>query len=301
MVTLDVLIPHFRDPDGLAKSLRSIAAQNWTGKLRVLVLDDGSPDEDFRKAQRKVEEFPRAISLLRNEKNVGRPVTRNRLLAASEAPYLAWLDAGDTWHADKLRIQFEHLRRLEYTGWDTRRVWVTCHYQWVVEGTKPRTRYQKTQGDQLQNLLLGDDLRAYLWTLLGRREAFQAAGLFDEHLPRLQDLDYFVRFVRAGGSIGVPPSRLPLSEYYKSDVGRDHVQVADSAERIFQKNRSVYEKYGRDFVDRVLWKNARLSARFAAHNAAYVASLYYLLRGGLRVPRYIVQRVCHKLLSRLSK
>ena len=301
MATLDVLIPHFRDPAGLAKSLCSIATQNWTGNLRVLVLDDGSSEGVFSQVQKTVERFPRAISLLRNEENVGRPKARNRLLAASDAPYIAWLDAGDTWHVDKLRIQFEHLRRLEYTGCDIHRVWITCHYQWIVEGAKPRMRHQKIEGDQLESLLIGDDLRAYLWTLLGRREAFQAAGLFDEQLLRLQDLDFFIRFVRAGGNIEVPPARVPLCDYYKSDVGRDHVQVSKSAERIFQKNRSIYEKYGQDFVNRALWKNARLSARFANHNNARGASIYYLLRGAMRVPRFIVQRIHHRIFARFSK
>ena len=63
--------------------------------------------------------------------------------------------------------------------------------------------------------MLGRRLRAYLWTLLGTARAFKAAGRFDERLPRLQDLDYFLRFIAAGGTLVVPPGNehaLPLSQ-----------------------------------------------------------------------------------------
>ena len=44
---LDVLMPHFRDVAGLTLSLASVAGQGWTGDLRLVVVDDGSPEADF--------------------------------------------------------------------------------------------------------------------------------------------------------------------------------------------------------------------------------------------------------------
>ncbi|TVP78331.1 glycosyltransferase, partial [Thioalkalivibrio sp.] len=54
---LDVLIPHYRNPDGLAQSLQSIADQDWLGtdattaRLRVIVLDDGSDAADMTQVE----------------------------------------------------------------------------------------------------------------------------------------------------------------------------------------------------------------------------------------------------------
>ena len=92
--------------------------------------------------------------------------------------------------------QFEHLSRLRFAGEDIGQVWVTCHYDWQWSGRRARLKKQEVAGDQLRELMLGERLRAYLWTLLGSAEAFKAVGRFDERLPRLQDLDYFIRFVR---------------------------------------------------------------------------------------------------------
>jgi len=58
---------------------------------------------------------------------------------------------------------------------------------------------QVTEQDQIKALLLGKNLRAYLWTVLCEAGSLRDVGRFDENLGRLQDLDYFIRFVLKGG------------------------------------------------------------------------------------------------------
>jgi len=236
---LDVLIPHYRDPEGLAAALASIAAQDWLAdpshRLRVIVVDDGSGAADQAAARAACDAFAaasgQAVLLDALPENQGRPAARNRLLDLARAPYMAWLDAGDIWYRQKLSAQFAHLAALEARGQDTARLWVSCAYDWDQGGQRRPVR-QLVAGDQIRALLAGTDLRAYLWTLLGRAEAFRLAGRFDPRLPRLQDLDYFLTFLRAGGEITLPsgtgPESEPLCCYFKSDIGRDAAQVAAS-------------------------------------------------------------------------
>lgn len=261
---------------GLSLSLASIRAQTWTGDIRIVVVDDGSPKKEFRAAQALLEDQPLPFALLRNDENRGRPYTRNRLLDSIDGEYVAWLDVGDVWYPEKIALQFEHIQRLRFAGRDLGRIWVTCDYDWQREGARRYVVQQVTEGDQLRELFLGERLRAYLWTLLARADTFRAVGRFDEQLPRLQDLDYFIRFVRAGGTISNVPKREPLCLYEKSDVGRSAHEIRRCNHRIFAKHRTSFERYGREFISATRCNAERLSARYAKHNGDTLGRIYYI-------------------------
>ncbi len=291
---LDILIPHYRDPEGLAASLKSIAEQTWQGEMRVVVIDDGSPDGDYAQVEKICSDFRHfyaaPLVLDRNPQNLGRPKTRNRLLGHAYARYVAWLDAGDIWYPDKLAIQFEHLLRLRFAGKDVNVIWVSCHYDWHQSGqAKPRMIQQETAGDQIQSLLVGTKLRAYLWTLLGTAEAFRIAGRFDENLPRLQDLDYFLNFVRAGGQIEVPPSRSAQCCYFKSDIGRNAREIHACYDLILRKHRPVILRYPAAVRSELGYKVKRLSERFARSNGEYLRAASYFGQAVVTSPRHSIR------------
>jgi hypothetical protein len=120
--------------------------------------------------------------------------------------------------------------------------------------------------------------------------------LFDEALPRLQDMDYFVRFLNAGGMLSAPRTRAPLCRYDKSDAGRSHDDVAACSALIMRKHRPSYAVYGSGFVARANWKHAKLSARYAKNNRSYGAAARYLMKGVLTHPRYAAYRFRSRLL-----
>jgi glycosyltransferase involved in cell wall biosynthesis len=292
--TLDVLIPHYDAPEGLAASLASVAAQDWTGDLRVIVADDGSDPAAFAAAEAAVARARDAglgIVLLREPVNRGRPMTRNRLLDAAEAPWLAWLDAGDLWAPPKLRLQFEHVNRLRLAGEKVERFWITCNYDWRWTGAKARRVEQDVEGDQMRALLMGKSLRAYLWTLLAPTESFRRIGRFDEALPRLQDLDMFVRFVAAGGRIDKPPSRKPLCLYDKSDLGRDAREIRACAARVAAKHATFYARYGRAFERMRRYEAELHAARYALNNRRRWLMRLFLGRAFLAHPSLALREV----------
>lgn len=298
---LDVLIPHYRDAEGLRLSLESVVAQTWDGAMRVVVVDDGSPAAEREAAEAVCETVLAGTGITltfgANPQNLGRPATRNRLLDRVEADHVAWLDAGDVWYPEKLAVQFEHLTRLRQAGADLDRIWVTCRYDWDQKGRKLRTLRQTADGNQVTALLEGTQLRAYLWTLLGTRRAFAVAGRFDERLLRLQDLDYFLHFARAGGTIVTAPGRAPLCRYFKSDIGRNAVDVHQSYQVILAKHRPVIQTYSPAMASKLHYKADRLAARFAFSNEDWMAGTGYLTRAVLLHPLH-ASRVARNLLRR---
>ncbi len=295
MVRVDVLIPHYNAPHGLAVSLSSIQAQDFSGAFRIVVLDDGSGADACAEAERAVRsaEGPgREVVFLRNQANRGRPFSRNRLLDQIESPYVTWLDAGDVWYPQKTSRQYVHLEGVESRGVDVSSLWITCDYDWQWVGKTAEQVVQNVEGDQLQCLLRGDTLRAYLWTLLCPASSLLAVGHFDEKLPRLQDLDYFLRFVEQGGTLAKVPSLspLPLCRYEKSDVGRNAWEVRRCHEHVLDKHRSAYLRYGARFLREARVKADLQAQRFARNNGDAVSVGYFKVRAALRDPSAALRR-----------
>lgn len=283
MVSLDILMPHYNDVQGVALSLNSIKSQTWNGEVNVIIYDDGSEQQYIEKLESLLINYNLNIYLVKGETNKGRPYARNALIREITSQYVAWLDAGDEWYPNKIKEQFFALYRAKYIYGD-QPLWITCNYDWQWVGKRKRIRKQVTEGDQLQHLLIGQDLRAYLWTLLAEAETFKNLGLFDEHLPRLQDLDYFVRFSSNGGKIVSTLNQAPLCVYHKSDIGRDGKQIRDCFKYIYIKHKWIYKKYSRKFNKNRLYEIELHAARFAQNNSDYTYMLKSIFRSLLMHP-----------------
>jgi glycosyltransferase involved in cell wall biosynthesis len=291
---LDILIPHFNDPSGLAISLASVEAQDWTGNYRVVVADDGSNATERRAMRRVLDATSLPVVLLEANRNRGRPFTRNVLLDAIDGSHVSWLDAGDEWYPARLTRQFAALDGLPIKAQMS--TWITSTYDWKWVGAgRVEAMRQHTEGDIVRSLLVGRCLRAYLWTLLGRAESFKAVGWFDEGLPRLQDLDFFLRFALKGGLIETVEPQTALCVYHKSDLGRDAAQIRACNQHVFDKHRVVFERYGRRFVKSRLFEMDLLAARFAMNNNDRRAAITYLARAAARHPLGMAKRTLKRL------
>jgi hypothetical protein len=139
-------------------------------------------------------------------------------------------------------------------------------------------------------LLVGSRLRAYLWTVLGTAQSFYDVGDFDECLPRMQDLDFFIRFLSQGGVISNVLDSAPLCAYHKTDVGRNAAEIRNCNMRIYDKHRTLYDRFGRGFKRKRLYEMERLAWRFAANNADRKLALYYMTRAFLAHPAFFLRR-----------
>lgn len=283
MSELDILVPHYNDPEGLVLSLRSVVCQRWTGNKRIIIADDGSSEPARRAAQAIAEDYRNldtnewklTVDFIQNPINRGRPFTRNVLLDAIESPYVSWLDAGDEWYPNKLGAQFDLLGLVEESH-SNKLTWVTCNYDWHWNGGRKKKLKQRTDQDQHKALLIGSNLRAYLWTLLGSAESFKSIGYFDERLPRMQDLDYFIRFVSHGGVIRNMEGEHTYCVYHKSDEGRNADEIWACNALIYDKHRVIFNRYGDSFRKMRLYKMDMLAARFAHNNRDRRKTRFYM-------------------------
>ena len=106
MTKVSVLIPFYNRASYLREAIDSILQQSFTD-FEILALDDGSTDSSADIVSQYKD--PR-IRLLRSDKNLGIPATRNRGIAAARGEYLAFLDSDDLALPDRLAHQVEFLQ-----------------------------------------------------------------------------------------------------------------------------------------------------------------------------------------------
>jgi glycosyltransferase involved in cell wall biosynthesis len=165
----------------VAEAIESILCQAYS-RTEVIVIDDGSEDE----TPRILESFGSWIRSVRQE-NRGPSAARNRGVVEASGDFIAFLDADDRWHREKLALQLGHFGRfpacdLCTTHWE---------YFWVEELAEEARRFSDHP--------LSGSLAGYmLQTLMLRRETFAEVGPFNVELRYGEDMDWFKRAVAGG-------------------------------------------------------------------------------------------------------
>ncbi len=101
---VSIIIPAYKQAAYISACLDSIIAQDYPGKLDIIVVDDGSDDDGADIAQAH-HAAPRVI----RQANTGVSGARNTGFAHATADWIAYLDADDKWLPGKLARQMSAL------------------------------------------------------------------------------------------------------------------------------------------------------------------------------------------------
>jgi len=97
-----VIVPMYNAAATIDATLESVCAQSYRN-LDIVVVDDGGTDASAQIVEARIARDPR-IRLVR-KLNGGVATARNFGAAATDAPYLAFVDSDDLWAPDKIAAQ----------------------------------------------------------------------------------------------------------------------------------------------------------------------------------------------------
>lgn len=112
---VSVIIPAFNAEETILRALHSIASQ--TVKAReIIVIDSGSTDGTVTVVEKEIAMggWVTPIQLVK-VKNLGPSKARNKGIHKAQGEYIAFLDADDEWHPQKLVRSMEELRKSNAT------------------------------------------------------------------------------------------------------------------------------------------------------------------------------------------
>jgi glycosyltransferase involved in cell wall biosynthesis len=178
--TVSVVIPAYNAADTIGETLDSVIAQSYR-RLQIIVVDDGSTDGTAAVVKRRMATAPHLQVL--TQANQGVSAARNAGIKAARGAFVAFVDADDLWHPDKIALQVERFRR----GGD--RFGVV--YTWAIDLSRDGTVVPgrgfsySYEGNIYAPLLVCNFINN---TLMARRECFDTVGLYDAGVHANEDL-----------------------------------------------------------------------------------------------------------------
>ena len=107
---VSIIMPSYNTGRYIAESIRSVLAQTYT-LWELIIVDDCSTDD----TEEVVKTFNDSrIRFLKNEKNCGAALTRNRAIREANGEWIAFLDSDDLWAPDKLEKQLAFMKENGY-------------------------------------------------------------------------------------------------------------------------------------------------------------------------------------------
>jgi glycosyltransferase involved in cell wall biosynthesis len=201
---ISCIVPVFNGERYLAETLDSIFEQSCR-PLQVIVADDGSTDGTAQVVAR----YGASITY-RFQPHSGLPAARNLGLSAARGEFIAFLDADDLWHPEKLARQvarFEARPELDMCVTLVRNFWVPELIQ----------EEQKYADRRYAQALPGWVCPA----LLARRRLFEAVGGFNLELLQGDDNDWFLRAIDHGAVRELLPEVLVFRRLHQANMSRE--------------------------------------------------------------------------------
>jgi glycosyltransferase involved in cell wall biosynthesis len=206
---ISCIVPVFNGERYLAEALNSIMAQTYK-PLEVIVADDGSSDDTAGVAGR----YERRVCYLW-QANQGPAAARNLGLSAAKGEFIAFLDADDLWHPEKLARQvarFEARPELD-----------VC----VTYVQNFRTPKDGKKAARFESHYVGRPLPGYVTaSLLARRSFFDRIGSFNTALHHGDDTDWYLRAKERGAVMELLPDSLVFRRLH--DANLSQLQAAAS-------------------------------------------------------------------------
>jgi len=181
---VSVIIPTYNRARSVSSAIQSVLDQTFED-FEIIVVDDGSTDN----TKEVIKSFKdKKIHYLRHIKNKGSQAARNTGIKHSKGKFIAFLDDDDMWLPQKLERQLTIIEDkpdigVIYTG-----------FVFISDGKVYYVYTPSLRGNIYYDVL--KKTVAATSTVLLRRECFNKVGFFDEHLPRYEDWDLWIRLAK---------------------------------------------------------------------------------------------------------
>jgi len=215
------IVPVFNGERYLGEALESILKQTYRSR-EVIVVDDGSTDATAT----VVDKFGEQVCYFK-QPNQGAAAARNLGFAAAKGEFVAFLDADDLWHPEKLARQmarFEARPALDYCFAHVQNFWESVEEQ------------QKFADHRIAKPLPGYST----CTLLTRRSLFATVGQFNTTISHADDTDWFLRASEIGAVMEMLSDVLLYRRLHHANISR--VRAANSRDQYLHMIKNTLDR-----------------------------------------------------------
>lgn len=224
---ISVVIPCYRCGKTIQRAINSLARQTAI-PAEIILIDDFSNDGTLEQLQSLSRLYPEGwVKIASLSCNGGPGVARNEGMRQATQPYVAFLDADDSWHPGKANIQYE---------------WMRTHPEIMLTG-HPSVKYSAQA--EARNFSINCREKIILPSRLLLSNVFSSRSImfrrelpifFDSQKRYMEDQWWLMQIAFSGYSI--VELKIPLSFTYKADYGESGL-----SNKLWQMERSELDNY----------------------------------------------------------
>lgn len=240
---ISVLLPAYNSEKYLEASIDSILSQTFTD-FELILVDDGSKDTSPEIINRYALKDKRIV-VIKNEKNLGISLTRNKLISFAKGKYIAWQDADDISMRKRLEHQYKYMEENINVG-------ICGGYLEFFNDEKIlslRTYPEKDSG--LRNKIFRQSPVAQPGAMI-RKGVLEKTGLFDINLPQAEDLDLSLRI---GQHLEFANLQEKIIKYRMHNNSVTVRKLRENIECTLEVRKRAVKKYGykMSFMDKIVY------------------------------------------------
>lgn len=263
---VSIVIPAYNSSQYLPECIESCLAQTYSN-LEIVVVDDGSTDNT-----REVLQPYRDRISYHYQENTGLAGARNAGHEFALGAYVAWLDADDIAHRERIRLQASYLRKhpstvltcTNFTAFDETgkeySEYASVYYSQLADNGGIGGLLTAGEADEdLPNIYSGAGRHILIWgnfihppTVMIRKEACLKAGPLKNNIPTQEDWEYFFR-ISQYGAIAWLDSPLLLYRLHSQQMSStaNAVKNATGIVRVFEDMIDAEQEYARRHKNKV--------------------------------------------------
>jgi teichuronic acid biosynthesis glycosyltransferase TuaG len=224
---VSVVMPARNASATIYDAISSVLAQTHT-KLELLVVDDSSTDTTANIVSKIEQKDPR-VRLIKCKIRGGAAKARNTALTEAQGEYVAFLDADDVWHQNKIALQIAQLK-IDNADF-------CCSAYRIESSNRKFIRVQSVKSYPTFERFLRKDVTIGCLTVLVKKNAL--SGLyFDENLGCAEDFLFFATILnnieRSGGHSTFLPAATATYKIYPGSLSRNKFKQALAHWQIFR-------------------------------------------------------------------
>jgi teichuronic acid biosynthesis glycosyltransferase TuaG len=220
---VSVVTPAFNAEAFIDKTIESVCGQTY-GNWELLVSDDGSTDSTKDRVA-SWERRDRRIRLIESSVNEGAGAARNKALTHAKGRFIAFLDADDMWHPEKLKKQIGYMD-------DSGAYFTYTAYRVVVGSRGPEARVVRAAPETTYHSLLKNTRIGCLTVVIDRE---RIANLSMPNIPVRQPLVTWLRLLKTYGPALGLDEVLATYRARKGSISSNKLRAAQGVWRVYRE------------------------------------------------------------------
>ncbi|MCP9199317.1 glycosyltransferase [Gramella sp. GC03-9] len=220
---VSVVMPAYDSEAFISEAIQSVISQtypNW----ELIVVDDGSSDATPKIIQEFIAADDR-IKLVRNDRNQGTHIARNKAIEAAGGNFIAFLDADDRWKAEKLQKQLELMIEKNLAA---------CFSSYDLIDEMGNSLGKKVEA--LEELSYEKLLKAnYVGNLTGIYSLDKLGKIYCPDIKKRQDWALWLEVVRKSGPIDGIQESLAVYRIRKGSISGNKLEMLKYNFQVYQK------------------------------------------------------------------